>query len=153
MDNVAQLVVGPKRRALVQGSRRFDRPCFAGLPRPLIGVFRAPLAGGVEVLQAVADGVDFAVAAGALWLLLVRDESFTGGEHLVFKPAELRHVRGRWWRRVVKQFAQHPRPALDGAGVLSIATHAMDSGHPKQPSARRIRRQGDRPEIIAAHPR
>src|SRR5258707_355993 len=78
----------------------------------LVGVLGAPLAGGIEVFQAEADGIDLAVAARALRLLLVGEHALAHVEQLAVETRELWHVRRRGRGRVVQQLAQDPRAAL-----------------------------------------
>lgn len=71
-------------RAFMEGATGVDGPVFAPADGLGVGFGRPPFAGGVEVLQSEADGVDLPVALGALGLLLVRGEAFARGENLVF---------------------------------------------------------------------
>jgi len=67
----------------------------------LVAVFSPPLSGGVEVFQAEADRVDFAMAACALGFFLVCQESLACGEDLAFQPRDLWDVGRRWRRGIV----------------------------------------------------
>ena len=73
------------------------------------------------------------------------------GEQFAVEARELRDVRRRGRRRVVEQLAQHPRAALDGAGVLAVAAHREDGRHAEQSAARRTGGQRDFAELVAAH--
>jgi hypothetical protein len=117
----------------------------------LVVVVGAPLAGRAEVLETESDGIDLAVALGALWFLLVEGDSFAGGEWLSVEAGELRDVRWRGRRGVVHEFSQNPSAAFDGAGVASIASDGVDRGHAQDPSARGVGGDLNGAELISFH--
>ena len=91
------------------------------------------------------------MAARALRLLLMHRQTLASREQLFLQPVQHRHIRRRGRRRVVEQSAQHPRAALDRAGMLAVAAHSVDRRHAEQPSARRAGRQLHRTECVAFH--
>src|SRR5690349_3115078 len=64
-DDIAQSEIVFERGAVVERGRRIDGPGLFHPAFTLVGVFGAPLAGGVEVFQAKADGVDLTMAVRA----------------------------------------------------------------------------------------
>ena len=70
-DDVAEFVIIGERRAVVKGAGGIDRPGLSFLPFSSGMVRGAPLAGGVEIFQSEADGVDLAMATGALGFCLM----------------------------------------------------------------------------------
>ena len=144
-DDVAQAEVVLKRGTVVERGGGIDGPGLLGLrigfPAGIgrhVAVLRPPLADGVEILQAEADGVDLAMAARALRILLMRLHPLAGGEHLAREAGERRDIRRRGRRRIVEELAQDPRAAFDRAGVLAVAAHEMNGRHPQQSAARRV---------------
>ena len=107
----------------------------------LIAVFRSPLAHGVEILEAEAERVDRAMAAGTLRLVLMHLQAFAGRERLARQPRAARHVGRRRGRRVVEHLTEHPGAAFHRARGVAIAAHRQDSRHPEQAAPRRVLRQ------------
>ena len=137
-DLVAEFEVVLEAGSFVESPGRTDRPGLTADPLLLVSLRRPPFAGGVEILQPEADGVDLTVALGALGLLLVGGEAFAGGEELVFEAIQLRYVRrgrGRWF---MQQLAKDPGTSFDWAGIPAVAAHGQDGGHAEQSAARRI---------------
>ena len=102
-DQLAQFVVVGEGGAIVKLAGRVDL-----LRRLLPPEFYAvpPFARSVEILQAEADGVDLAVAAGALRFFLMGGKAFADGEGFVGQAGELRDIRRRGWRGIVQEMAQ-----------------------------------------------
>ena len=91
------------------------------------------------------------MTARALRRLLVENNPLSRRERLTGEPRQLRHVRWRRGRRVVEQLSQHPGAPLNGARMLAVAAHRMDSRHAEQAAAGRILRQRDAAECVTLY--
>ena len=144
-------IIAEGGRALVESAGGIDESVFRREIRAQI--LGAPSAGGVEVLQAKPDGIDFAVALGALRFLLMEGDAFAGGERFARKPVELGDVgRGRRGR-IMQEFAQDPRAAFDGAGLFTVAVHGEDGGHTQKPAPGRPLGEVYLAELVSYDPR
>ena len=103
---VAQFEIIGEGRAFVEGSGGVDFPGLVCLPIPSsfspIDSGGPPFTRGIKVLKAKSNGIDLAMATGALGFFLVGGQLFANGERFIGQARKLRNIRRRRRRRIIQ---------------------------------------------------